>query len=237
MIVGTAASTTLLDGAVRYSCGYQWELWATLLSPRLSLGSRGILHSRSFGRRVTSARPEGTFVSAQSMTGNQLLAVLTAADFALLEPDLEAVDLPMRRQLERRNQPVEKVYFIDSGLGSMVMNASPNHMVEVGIIGSEGMTGFAVLLGAGTSTYETFIQSAGTGRRISAEKLQLAMAKSPTLQTILLRNVHVLITQMAYTALANARYKLEERLARWLLMGRMTGLRASTFGLPMNFSL
>jgi CRP-like cAMP-binding protein len=157
-------------------------------------------------------------VSARSKTGNQLLAALSAADFSLLEPDLEAVDLPLRRQLERRNQPVEKVYFIDSGLGSMVMNASPNHMVEVGIIGSEGMTGLAVLLGAGAATYETFIQTAGTGRRISAEKLRLAIAESPSLHQALLRYVHVLITQMAYTALANARYKLEERLARWLLM-------------------
>jgi CRP-like cAMP-binding protein len=74
------------------------------------------------------------------------------------------------------------------------------------------------LLDAGTSTYETFIQTAGSGRRISAEKLRLAMAKSPSLRHTLLRYVHVLITQMAYTALANARYKLEERLARWLLM-------------------
>jgi CRP-like cAMP-binding protein len=147
-----------------------------------------------------------------------LLAGLSAADFALLEPDLEVVDLPFRRQLERRDQSVEKVYFIDSGLGSMVMNASPNHMVEVGIIGSEGMTGLAVILGAGTATYETFIQTAGTGRRISAEKLRLAMEKSSSLRSSLLRYVHVLITQMAYTALANARYKLEERLARWLLM-------------------
>lgn len=157
-------------------------------------------------------------MSTPPKTGNQLLAALLPADFALLEPDLEAVELPLRRQLERRNQPVEKVYFIDSGLGSMVMNATPSHMVEVGIIGSEGMTGLAVLLGVGTATYETFIQTAGAGRRISAEKLRAAMAKSPDLHQTLLRYVHVLITQMAYTALANARYKLEERLARWLLM-------------------
>lgn len=157
-------------------------------------------------------------MTAQSKIDNTLLAALSADDAALLEPDLESVDLPLRRQLERRGQAVEKVYFIDSGLGSMVINASPNHMVEVGIIGNEGMTGLAVLLGVGFPTYETFIQTAGKGRRISAEKLRLAMAKSPTLREALLRYVHVLITQMAYTALANARYKLEERLARWLLM-------------------
>ncbi len=157
-------------------------------------------------------------MSSHSKARNKLLAALSAADFALLEPDLEAVDLPVRRQLERRNQQVEKVYFIDTGLASMVMSGGPNHMVEVGIVGNEGMTGIATVLATGTATYETFIQSAGSGRRITAAKLHLAMAKSPTLHHTLLRYVHTLITQMAYTALANGRYKLEERLARWLLM-------------------
>jgi CRP-like cAMP-binding protein len=34
----------------------------------------------------------------------------------------------------------------------------------------------------------------------------------------LLRYANTLMAQMAYTALANGRYKIEERLARWLLM-------------------
>ena len=42
--------------------------------------------------------------------------------------------------------------------------------------------------------------------------------KTPELRVQLLRFAHVLQIQMCFTALANARYKLEERLARWLLM-------------------
>jgi hypothetical protein len=34
----------------------------------------------------------------------------------------------------------------------------------------------------------------------------------------LLRYVHTVDAQMAFTSLANGRYKIEERLARWLLM-------------------
>ena len=44
------------------------------------------------------------------------------------------------------------------------------------------------------------------------------MAARPTLRLFLLRYVQSLSTQTSFTALTNARSKLEARLARWLLM-------------------
>src|SRR5213075_360247 len=78
--------------------------------------------------------------------------------------------------------------------------------------------GLPVLLGIERPVHETFIQTAGHGWRITTEKLKAAMEQSPSVHRILLRYVHALVTQMAYTSLANGRYKIEERLARWLLM-------------------
>jgi len=161
---------------------------------------------------------KGKPVSALSAVRNRILASLTPDDAALLKPDLEPVELPLRRQLELRNRPIEYVYFLDSGLASMVVSAGANQNIEVGVVGNEGMTGLPVILGTDRPVHETFIQTAGTGWRISSEKLRRAMAKSPSLRESLLQYVHTLVTQMAYTALANGRYKIEERLARWLLM-------------------
>ena len=161
---------------------------------------------------------KGHSVVAQSATKNKILLRMAAADFALLQPDLESVDLPVRRQLEQRGRRVEHVYFPQSGLASMVVSTSANHSIEVGIIGCEGMTGLSVLLEGDRPWHETFIQTAGTALRLPAEELRGAMLKSPTLRALLLRYVYNLVSQMAYTALANGRYKIEERLARWLLM-------------------
>jgi len=136
----------------------------------------------------------------------------------MLQPDLEAVDLPVRRQLELRNRPIENVYFLESGLASMVVSAGAHHNIEIGVVGNEGMTGLPILLEADRPSYETFIQTAGSGWRIPAQKLRQAMDASSTLRHAFLRYAHTLVTQMAYTALANGRYKIEERLARWLLM-------------------
>ena len=46
------------------------------------------------------------------------------------------------------------------------------------------------------------------------------MEQSPTLLQCFLRYAHVFAVQSGYTALANARGNIEERLARWLLMTR-----------------
>jgi CRP-like cAMP-binding protein len=157
-------------------------------------------------------------VLGQSSTDNQLLANLKPAEFALLQPDLERVELPLRRQLELRGRPIEYVYFLESGLASMVASASAHHSVEVGIIGKEGMTGLPLLMGVDHATQETFIQTAGTAQRIAAPKFRKALDESHDLHCRLLRFAHTLFTQMACTALANGSYNIGERLARWLLM-------------------
>jgi CRP-like cAMP-binding protein len=151
-------------------------------------------------------------------SANRILSRLPAKQFALLRPHLSAVDLPVRRQLERRNKRIEHIYFMEHGLASVVANGPGERAIEVGIIGREGMTGLAVLLGEERSPHETFVQMAGDGQRISADKLRQAMDRSAPLHRTFLRYAHAFHIQTTRTNLANARSKIEERLARWLLM-------------------
>jgi CRP-like cAMP-binding protein len=62
------------------------------------------------------------------------------------------------------------------------------------------------------------MQIAGTGQRLSADRLREAIRVSVTLHQSLLNYAHQFMTQMADTALSNGRHKIEERLARWLLL-------------------
>jgi CRP-like cAMP-binding protein len=151
-------------------------------------------------------------------SSNGVLSGVAPADRARLTPFLVAIELPVRKQLEARHRRIEHVYFLTSGMASVVVSGGSNHTVEVGIIGPESMTGMAVVLGADRSPHETFIQSAGEGWRIEAAMLDRAMRESPSLHRHLLRHVQAFMIQMSFTALANARYKIDERLARWLLM-------------------
>jgi CRP-like cAMP-binding protein len=154
-----------------------------------------------------------------AMSSNKLLSRLSRADARLLEGCLEPVELPVRTRLEARNRPVEHVYFLDHGMASVVANG--DHEIEVGVIGREGMTGLSVVL-AGDSNHrprhETFMQIAGSGQRMPADGLREAIARSSTLHQVLLRYSYSYLMQTAQTALSNGRSKIEERLARWLLL-------------------
>lgn len=149
---------------------------------------------------------------------NRLLAVLPAADFARLQPSLELIDLEARQILETPHTPIAHVHFVESGLVSIVGTTAPDHRIEVGMVGYEGMTGVGVVLGDDLSMNEALVQSTGTAWRIAAPALRQAMGASPTLTATLLRYVHIFIAQASQTALANGRGKVDERLARWLLM-------------------
>jgi len=151
------------------------------------------------------------------MPSNRLLARLSRADYRLLEPHLEAVDLPVRKVLAARNKRVDNVYFPESGFASVVANGESE--LEIGMIGREGMTGVSVIMGDDTrAPHQTYMQVAGKGQRLPAEQLREAIGASGSLLKVLLLYAHSFMTQSTETALANGRHKIEERLSRWLLM-------------------
>jgi CRP-like cAMP-binding protein len=147
-----------------------------------------------------------------------LLSAVSIADYELLRPHLEPVQLKLRQPLERPNRRIDNVYFIHAGIASVVALQAGPIQAEVGLIGYEGMSGSAVLLGDDRSPHSTYMQVAGDGERIAVAALDAAVEASRTLRAMLLRYVQSFLVQTAQTAIANARSKLDERLARWILM-------------------
>ena len=154
----------------------------------------------------------------QSDSKNLILSRLSSTDFQLLEPFLEQADLPLRKVLERGGKPIKVIYFPERGFASVVADSGGKHPIEVGLIGREGMTGLPVVLGNDRNSNEVFMQAAGDGRCVRAGDLRKAIDKSVTLHRSMLRYAHAFLEQTTRTAVANGRSKIEERLARWLLM-------------------
>jgi CRP-like cAMP-binding protein len=136
----------------------------------------------------------------------------------MVQPYLEAVPLPLRTELEAPNTPIEHVFFMESGMGSVVAISATGQRLEVGVIGREGMSGSTIVMGNDRSPHESFIQVEGNAQRIRSDDLRNAMQQSSTLRPFLMHYVQAFTIQTAHTALANGRSKLEDRLARWLLM-------------------
>ena len=143
---------------------------------------------------------------------------MSAADFASLQPHLKPVPMVLLKDMERPNQRIETVYFLETGIASVVAVQPDETRVEVGLIGREGMSGMAIVLGDDQSPHATYIQVAGEGQRITTNQLRKAMNASQTLHSLLLKFVQVFMVQTAHTAIANARGRIDQRLARWILM-------------------
>jgi CRP-like cAMP-binding protein len=139
-------------------------------------------------------------------------------DFDLLRSYLEPVALPTHDVLVEPDRAIEHLFFLEGALGSVVVEGESRKQSEVGMIGREGVTGIAVLLGRDCTPHKTFVQVAGPAQRIGVADLREALRRSPTLHTHLLRFVHDFLQQVAETAFANAHCHLDQRLARWILM-------------------
>jgi CRP-like cAMP-binding protein len=149
---------------------------------------------------------------------NRLLAALPPDSLARLLPQLRPVELPTRQTLHVPGQPIDNVVFPETGWVSMVATLEDGDGAEVGLIGFEGMVGLPVLLGTDHDDLEAMVQCPGTALVLSSHAFRHALDDDPSLRDLLLRYVLVHHGQVARTAACNGRHRVEERLARWLLM-------------------
>ncbi|WP_287321532.1 hypothetical protein [Mesorhizobium sp.] len=87
----------------------------------------------------------------------------------------------------------------EAGIASVVATMTGGRQREVGIIGYDGMTGVAVVLGQDSSPNETYIQVASNGWSLPVENLRSMMAKSRSLRESLLRFAHAFLVQSSRT--------------------------------------
>lgn len=149
---------------------------------------------------------------------NLVLSRLKPEESQLLQDSLEPIELPVRTMLEPRRRCIDYVYFLESGFASVVADGGTYKPIEVGLIGREGMTGLALILGHDRPKNDCYMQSNGRGHRLKASVLLEALDESPSLHKAMLRFAYTFLIQTSTTVLANGRGKIEERLARWLLM-------------------
>ena len=154
----------------------------------------------------------------QSTVRNQLLASLSPDDFALLAGSLRPVDLDLKQTLHAPDQPIEAVHFPENGMVSMVVPLESGQLMEVGIVGREGMVGLPLVLGAESASVEAMVQMRGAALSLPATTLIEALDRGPALKALLLRYMQAFHVQVTQTAACNGRHPVEERLARWLLM-------------------
>jgi CRP-like cAMP-binding protein len=149
---------------------------------------------------------------------NRLLALLSSKDYARLRPHLERAPLTYRQSLYEANKPIESVYFIETGVGSLVNTMSNGQAAEVGTIGNEGLVGLPIVLGDAQAPTSVYVQVPGAGLSMSAARFKAELAASATMRAVMLHYTHALFNQVAQSAACNHFHTIEQRCCRWLLM-------------------
>jgi CRP-like cAMP-binding protein len=149
---------------------------------------------------------------------NMLLALLPEHECENAIPFLEPLDLQRDFRLASPGIEIDYVYFLESGIASLVAISPDGYRAEAGMVGCEGFAPVPPAVRSRRSMHEVVIQMAGKGQRLAVEDLWNLEGSCPTLVSAMTRSSHNLATQVSFTALSNAVHQVDERLARWLLM-------------------
>jgi CRP-like cAMP-binding protein len=154
----------------------------------------------------------------QASVKNHLLRAFPETAFARLASMMVRVELHKGQDLVIPGQTIQHCWFIEHGVSSLVAMSSAGRETEAGIVGAEGMVDVATILGSDRSPLRCFIQIAGHGYRVPVNAVVALYEESLDVRTLLNRFAYDSFLQVAQTALANAAFNVNERLARWLLM-------------------
>lgn len=157
-------------------------------------------------------------LTQQPRPANQILSALPHEEFERLRPKLREVTFKLGDVVYEPEEPIESVYFINSGIVSWLATLENGSTVEAGVIGFEGLAGVSALLGAQSTPNQAITQAEVSALQISSQDLTTEFRKNGELNRILLRFVHSMFTQVAQTAACNRLHTLDQRLARWLLL-------------------
>jgi len=149
---------------------------------------------------------------------NRLLGLLPSRDYQRLRPHLHRIPLGYRQSLYRANKPIGFVYFIETGVGSLVNTMKNGEAAEVGTIGNEGLVGLPVVLGDDRAPTSVYVQVPGAGLRMKASLFKRELARSASMRAVMLRYTHAFFNQVAQSAACNHFHSLQQRCCRWLLM-------------------
>ena len=140
----------------------------------------------------------------RELIANRLLAALSQKEYQRLQPQLEQVTLVFGDILYEPGDVIDYVYFVNQGIVSLLSIVEGRSPLEVGMVGSEGMVGIGVFLGARTSLNRALVQGAGTALRMKAGALLQELKQQGALSELLRRYTHSLLAQVSQGAVAPA---------------------------------
>jgi CRP-like cAMP-binding protein len=148
---------------------------------------------------------------------NHILKSVSASDRRALDPYLTPIQLQSGAVLFEPDALVDRVYFPNTAVLSVVMVMEDGRTVETDTVGYESAVGVLAALGVSQSVNRIFTQIPGAALSIPASRLRAQADASPPLRVLLLRHAQANLAQAHQSVACNALHAVEQRLCRWLL--------------------
>ncbi len=157
-------------------------------------------------------------MSKNIKSANRLLAALPAKEYTRLLPKLEEISLTYAETIYEYGNIIRHVYFPNSGMISLLTRVAEGNLLEIGLVGNEGIVGLPVFLGVKTSSNHVIVQSNGTALRIKTEDFLKECGRGGSLPKLLQRYTYALLMQVSQTVACTRFHLIEQRLICLLLM-------------------
>lgn len=151
---------------------------------------------------------------------NRLLLALPSRNLKRLVPELEHIRCGREQVLVDADSSLDRVFFPDSGVVSVVAVYADGSIIEMATIGREGCTAVQAVFGAKKSSVRLFVQIPGSAAVMSRASFNRAMRSMPVFRSLMYAYVQAFLEQVMVSVACNGAHSLKERLARWLLMMR-----------------
>lgn len=146
---------------------------------------------------------------------NRLIELLPHMERRRLLAIAERIELVQGHVLGERPRSARSVYFPTQGFISLVATLEGKPVMEVGMIGREGM--WSPGLASCAPPIRALVLGPGAAWRIGARVVHQVLAESGAMRRCMDRYIQALITQLVSSAACVGFHRIEPRLARWLL--------------------
>jgi len=152
--------------------------------------------------------------------GNRILDRLPEHERETLITGSERIVLPAGHELYRQNGLQSHVFFPLEGMWSLVVPMNEGRIVEVGVVGREGILGLDAYLQSNHSDLRSLSQSASEALKVPLSRISQIATPGGNVDVLLRRysaySVRATMQSIACTALHTAR----QRVCRWLLLAQ-----------------
>jgi CRP-like cAMP-binding protein len=135
---------------------------------------------------------------------------------------LRTVRLERKQVLQRRNEPIREVFFLNGGVASLTTVTRDGGMVEIGTVGDEGVIGVNAFVGDDMVGAETMLQVPDepetTAEMMTIEAFRQELDRRGPFYDCIQRYMRGLLTLMMHSTACLAFHPLQQRCCRWLLM-------------------